>query len=316
MLAQTRPKAPVLIFDIETVPDVPLIASTYTFVGEDTYDENAGWNDFALAERIARENEIRFFAPAFHTVVSICAVFVHPETNQITDGFKRSIAPPSSYAEMRAKERELLVEFWNFSMKYKDHHTVWYDQLQQNDMRMSDYQRKKLKPIPVTFSGFNIADFDLPVIEQRSLRYLITCPVTDYAKDSGTDSYRYKFALDKCYDLCQFVANHQPSGKARLDVLARSMGLGGKMSGMDGSKVAEEYFRNGNWEKIEEYCAIDVLITYGVYLAVEKFRALISEDDFKEALRMFERFLRQDGKPSSYRQLAETSQDYFSYGRQ
>lgn len=311
----SRPKAPILIFDIETVPDVPLIESSYTYAGEGSFNETKDWKDYKLAERIATENQVRFFSPIYHSIVSVCALFIHPESNQITDGFKRTIACPENYVDFKRAERNLLDEFWRFSMKYKDHHTLWYDQLQ-SDMRMSDYQRKKLKPVPVTFCGYNIAEFDLPVLEQRSLRYLLTCPVTDYAKDSGTDSYRYKFALDKSYDLCQFIANHQPGCKARLDVVSRAMGLGGKMEGMDGSKVAEEYFENGAWNKIEEYCAVDVLITYGVYLAVEKFRALLSEDEFKEALLAFERFLLQEGKPATYRELALHSETFFAYAKQ
>lgn len=307
----TRPKAPVLIFDIETVPDIPLLESTYDYRSDTSFDLEKDWKNIEFMTAICSQNEIRFCPPVFHNVISICAVFVHPETNVLIDGFKRSIALPESYAEMRLREKELLEDFWKFSIKYKDHSQVWYDQMQ-NDMRMSDYQRRKLKPIPVTFCGYNIAEFDLPVIEQRSLRYLLTCPIEDYAKESGTDSYRYKFALDKSYDLCQFIANHQSGCKAKLDVVARSMGLGGKMTGMDGSKVAEEYFVGRNWDKIEEYCAVDVLITYGVYLAVQKFRGILSESEFKESVRSFEKFLRQEGKPPSYRELADSSGDFFN----
>lgn len=307
----SKPQAPILVFDIETVPDVPLIESSYDYELENLPSPETLWSDFRLAEAIAKQREIRFFAPAFQTPISICAVFVHPETYQLMDGFKKTIPLPQSYKELRDAERELLSEFWNFSTKYKDHSRVWYDAMQ-NDMRMSDFQRKKLKPMPVTFCGFNIAEFDLPVIEQRSLRYLLTCPISDYAREFGTDSYRYKFALDKVFDLCQFVSNHSPSARARLDVLSRSMGLGGKMEGMDGSKVAEEYFEHKNWDKIEEYCAVDVLITYGLLLAVQKFRGVLVGEEFREAVSHFERFLLQEGKPHSYRMLAENSAEFFA----
>lgn len=310
----SRPPTPILVFDIETVPDIPLVESSYDHPLEGTFDVNVHWKELRFVDAVVKQNEIRFLAPAFQNVVSICAVFVHPTTYQIIDGFRKTIPLPENYEAMRLAERQLLSDFWTFANKYKEHSQVWYDSVQ-SDFRMSDYQRKKIKPIPVTFCGYNINDFDLPVIEQRSLRNLLTCPIADYAKDVGTDGYRYKFALDKCFDLCQFVSNFNPSARARLDVLARSMGLGGKMEGMDGSRVAPEYFENHAWDKIEEYCAVDVLITYGLLLAIQKFRGLISESEMAEAATHFERFLTQDGKPAAYKALFETSDQFFKWAK-
>ena len=83
------------------------------------------------------------------------------------------------------------------------------------------------------------------------------------------------------------------------------------MQGMDGSKVAEVYLRDNNSKDIEDYCAVDVLITYGVYLAVQKFRGIIDEEVFKEAKQAFYAFLVSSDKPDVYRQLAEMSEQFF-----
>ena len=93
------------------------------------------------------------------------------------------------------------------------------------------------------------------------------------------------------------------------------MGLGGKMSGMDGSLVAKEYYCNHSSSKIEEYCAIDVLISYGVFLSIQKFRGILSEEQFKDCILHFEKWLLKDGKPLNYRELVKESARFFNYAK-
>lgn len=307
----TRPQAPILIFDIETVPDVSLAFDNYEPKLDFEYDCNTSWRDLKIMDAIKQQKNVNFPPTIFHIPISICGVFVNPETLCLMDGFKKTVPTPTTLTELRKGERELLKSFWEFSIKYRDIHRTWYSQLE-SDQKMSDYQRRKLKPLPVTFCGYNITGFDLPVIEQRSLRHLITCPFPEYALDEGTENYRYKYGMDRVFDLAAFVSNHQQQCRTNLDNLARSLGLAGKMEGMHGSKVAEEYFANGQWERIEDYCAVDVLITYGVFLAVQKFRGALTSSHYKECLEHFKRFLLQDGKPATYKALAEGSAEYFS----
>ena len=174
----------------------------------------------------------------------------------------------------------------------------------------------KLKKLPVTFCGYNISNFDLMVLEQRSLIHFITCPIEDYVKNLGNDSYRYKYASDKVFDLMNFVSNYDnKNARIGLDILSRAMGLGGKMSGMDGSLVAEEYYCHDSSLKIEEYCAIDVLISYGVFLSIQKFRGILSDEQFKDCLLWFEKWLLKDGKPLSYHELVKESSKFFNYAK-
>lgn len=306
-----RPAAPVLVFDIETVPDVPLMYAGFEPALPDgrLFDVTTDWNNLEIVDHIKQQRQINFPAPMYHTVMCICAVFVHPETHLIIDGFKKTIPPCSSYEELLQAEADLLREFWAFCTKHAEAARIWYDSIS-SDFRMSDYQRKKLKPLPLTFCGYNIAGFDLPVIEQRSMKHFIACPIPEYGREFGYDSYRSRFALDKCFDLAQFV-NGNASQKIGLDVLARSMGLAGKLEGMDGGQVAEAFYVKGASQLIEDYCAVDVLITYGVYLGVQRFRGILDPEHFSECSKHFEKFLRQEGRPLPYRTLAEQSQEYF-----
>ncbi|WP_186648141.1 hypothetical protein [Fluviispira vulneris] len=317
LLKNERPQAPILIFDIETVPDIPLLFLNYQDRLENkfVFNEESHWNDNAKLEEIKSQTKIDFPQTIYHCVLSICAIFIDPETYQIMDGFKRTIRNVESYSELKEAEKNILKEFWAFSIKHQDFHKYWYDQTM-NDRYMSDYQRNKLKKLPVTFCGYNISNFDLMVIEQRSLIHFITCPIDDYVKNLGNDSYRYKYASDKVFDLMSFVSNFDnKNARIGLDILAQSMGLAGKLSGMDGSQVASEFYINKASDKIEEYCAIDVLISYGVFLAIQKFRGILSEDRFKECLIWFEKWLLKEGKPKSYRDLAIESAKYFKYAK-
>ncbi|APJ04731.1 ribonuclease H-like domain-containing protein [Silvanigrella aquatica] len=317
VLKAERPQAPILIFDIETVPDIPLLYLNYqdNLNLIENFDEKIHWNDYSFYEAFKKQTEIEFPKTLYHCVLSICAIYVDPETYIIMDGFKRTIPKVSSYNEFRSYEKKILEEFWQFSIKHQDYNKFWYDHTMGNRY-LSDYQKSKLKKLPVTFCGYNITNFDLMVIEQRSLINFITCPIEDYVKNLGNDSYRYKYASDKVFDLMNFVSNYDnKNARIGLDILAKSMGLGGKMSGMDGSRVAEEYFQNHASVKIEEYCAVDVLISYGVLLAVQKFRGILSEDQFKECLIWFEQWLLKEGKPLNYHELARESANFFNYAK-
>jgi predicted PolB exonuclease-like 3'-5' exonuclease len=305
-----RPQAPILVFDIETVPDIVLALDNYEPKLEFEVNPETAWRDLRIMEAISTQKKVSFPPTIFHIPISICAVFVHPETFCLMDGFKKTLPTPNSRQDLLAGERQLLKSFWEFAIKYKDLNRPWYDKME-SDLKLTDYQRKQLKPFPVTFCGYNIGGFDLPVIEQRSIRHLVSCPIPEYALKEGTDSYRYKYALDRVFDLAAFFSNHQQQCRTNLDNLARSLGLAGKMEGMHGSKVAEEYFQNNQWERIEEYCAVDVLITYGVFLSIQKFRGAIDASLFKECVEHFKRFLTQEGKPPTYRALAEGSPEFF-----
>ncbi|MFZ9521594.1 MAG: ribonuclease H-like domain-containing protein [Silvanigrellaceae bacterium] len=310
-----RPSAPVLVFDIETVPDVPLMFAGYEPRLPDGrgFSRDQDWANLSIVNLIREQKQVTFPPPMYHVVMCICAVFVHPETHTIIDGFKRTLPVCSSYEQLLAAEAGLLREFWSFCTKHADAARVWYDQVQ-TDFRMSDYQRKKLKPLPVTFCGYNISGFDLPVIEQRSMKHFIPCPIPEYGREFGYDSYRSRFAFDKSFDLAQFV-NGNASQKIGLDILAQSMGLAGKLEGMDGSQVADAYYSQGATQKIEDYCAVDVLITYGVYLGVQRFRGILDQEHFADCARQFEKFLMHETRPLPYRILAEQSAEFFKKSR-
>ncbi|HWT02898.1 MAG TPA: ribonuclease H-like domain-containing protein [Pyrinomonadaceae bacterium] len=98
--------------------------------------------------------------------------------------------------------------------------------------------------------GFNILDYDLVVLKQRSIRHQIrpTCciPFTRYRSQPVFDvmwefeSWRHRISLDE---------------------LARVMGMpSSKQNGVDGSKVYD-LFLEGRHQEIADYCLADVELT-------------------------------------------------------
>lgn len=80
-------------------------------------------------------------------------------------------------------------------------------------------------------------------------------------------------------DLMDLLALYQPRASAPLDQLAKLMGFPGKM-GMDGSAVWQAWCE-GRIGEIRDYCETDVVNTYLVYLGFQRMRGHLSTADFE-----------------------------------
>ena len=77
-------------------------------------------------------------------------------------------------------------------------------------------------------------------------------------------------------DLMDLLAMYQPRANAPLDELAKLMGLPGKL-GMDGSLVWRAY-QEGKQADIRNYCETDVVNTYLVYLRFQLMRGHLTRE--------------------------------------
>ena len=75
-------------------------------------------------------------------------------------------------------------------------------------------------------------------------------------------------------DLMDLLAMYQPRASAPLDQLAKLMGLPGKL-GMDGSAVWQAW-QDGKIAEIRDYCETDVVNTYLVYLRFQQMRGMLT----------------------------------------
>lgn len=127
-----------------------------------------------------------------------------------------------------------------------------------------------LKPKMVTYNG---STFDLPVLRYRAMLHRISAP--------GLLSRPYfnRFS-DDAIDLCDVLASYVPQAKISLDLLSKSMGLSGKPENISGADV-ERLFLAGKLNEIANYCEVDVINTYRLWLIFELFCGRLSEEAWR-----------------------------------
>jgi DNA polymerase elongation subunit (family B) len=101
------------------------------------------------------------------------------------------------------------------------------------------------------FIGHNLIGFDLKIIKQRAMILGIKPPSNIPFNAKPWDSSPFDTMLQ--WDARNFV---------KLDKIAKAFGLQGKNG--EGCKVYE-WWQAGKFDKIADYCASDVELTYQVY---------------------------------------------------
>ncbi len=109
--------------------------------------------------------------------------------------------------------------------------------------------------------SFNGSDFDLRVLEQRALKYGLT----------GNTIFRNP---DYHFDVPAFLSNFQ-AGRRRgltLETVSKLVGLAGKT--LLRGEAVEKTYDSGNLQQIGQYCMLDVLQTYLIFLRCQLFLGL------------------------------------------
>ena len=138
---------------------------------------------------------------------------------------------------------------------------------------------ERFEPTLVSWNG---GGFDLPVIHYRSILHAVAGPryweVGDNNQSFRYNNYGNRFHW-KHIDLMDVLAGFQVRAMAPLHEIAIMLGLPGKL-GMTGADVWDTYLE-GNIDQIRNYCEIDVLNTYLVYLRFEQIRGNLSAKELK-----------------------------------
>jgi len=140
---------------------------------------------------------------------------------------------------------------------------------------------EKHAPTLVTFNG---RGFDLPVITARCLHHGL--PFRTYYRRRGM---RYRFTEEDHFDLMDFLADFGAARPARLDVMAKLIGMPGKV-GVDGKDVGP-LVHKGRVDEVRDYCLCDVVQTAALFLRVELLRGAIDRAKYVTAARALLRHL-------------------------
>lgn len=83
-------------------------------------------------------------------------------------------------------------------------------------------------------------------------------------------------------DLMDLLAKYTPRNNAPMDALAKLCGFPGKL-GMDGSQVYEQFLA-GQTEEVRRYCETDVMNTYLLYCRFQKMRGGLTEAEYTQEI--------------------------------
>jgi 3'-5' exonuclease len=137
---------------------------------------------------------------------------------------------------------------------------------------------ERLVPQLVSWNG---GGFDLPVLNYRALVNGVAAPKF---WDQGEDDrdFRYNSYLGRYHarhcDLMDVLAMYQPRSSAPLDEVAQLAGLPGKI-GVGGAQVWHAY-QAGRIGEIRDYCEVDTLNTYLLYLRFQQLRGAFTAEQY------------------------------------
>lgn len=153
----------------------------------------------------------------------------------------------------------------------------------------------RFTPVLVSWNG---SGFDMPVLNYRALRHGIDAH--RYWEVGETDrDFRYNNYMSRYHwrhiDLMDVLSGYGASGRASLDLVAQLIGLPGKL-GIGGAAVWPSYQR-GELGAIRDYCELDVLNTFLIYLRFQLMRGELDAATYKAELGIVEAKLEQSDRP-------------------
>ncbi|MFJ5382245.1 3'-5' exonuclease [Cupriavidus sp. CER94] len=237
---------PVLVFDIETIPDVDGLRRLH--------DHPASMSDAEVAEHAfaaRREKTGSDFLP--HYLQRVAAISCVLRRTQ-RDG--SAVFHVGSLGTLEDGEATLIQKFYELIARYSPQLVSW-----------------------------NGGGFDLPVLHYRGLVHGVAAPRywemgegrDDDSRDFKWNNYISRYHM-RHLDLMDLLAMYQPRASAPLDDLAKLCGFPGKM-GMDGSMVWQA-FQQGKLNEIRDYCETDVVNTYLMYCRFQLMRGGLSPREF------------------------------------
>lgn len=247
----------VLVFDLETVPDVAGLRRAWPELPE----TSRSWSDEDVVEYVGQKREEatgRSFLPLhFHRVIAVACLF--RRTSEEGEALQLRCLGTSIDDEAR-----LIRDFFRIIDKYAPQLVSW-----------------------------NGSGFDLPVLHYRSLVHGVTAP---RYWDQGEDDRDYKFNnyISRYHhrhtDLMDLLSLYNGRAAAPLDQLAMLCGFPGKQ-GMSGARVWTAYCE-GKIDDIRHYCLTDVMNTWLVWCRFQRFRGLQSESVYQQELDLAKQLIR------------------------
>ena len=262
---------PVLVFDIETIPDVPGFRKLNELPAELSDAEVA---ELAFQQRRARTGN-DFIQLHLQRVVAISCVL------RTMEGFK-----VWSLAEPELGEAAIIQRFFDGIEKFTPQIVSWNG------------------------SGFDLPVLHYRgMLHGVSAPRYWDMGEGDYAdsRDFKWNNYISRYHM-RHLDMMDLLAKFNGRANAPLDGLAKLCGFPGKM-GMDGSQVWPAY-QDGKINDIRRYCETDVVNTYLMYCRFQLLRGGFSLEEYQEEIEFVKAYLEKESKEPNGSQWQEYLQGF------
>jgi predicted PolB exonuclease-like 3'-5' exonuclease len=138
-----------------------------------------------------------------------------------------------------------------------------------------DFWGKKL-PKLVSYNG---KGFDIPVLKYRAMRSGI-CAEKVFQTGDRWNSYAQRYSCNWHCDLLDVLTDFGASQRCSMHEVCCILQIPSKIGGVNGASVAN-MFAEGKQQSIDNYCELDVLSTYLLYLRYALLLGYITGDGFK-----------------------------------
>ena len=253
----------VLVFDIETIPDVSLCKELTGVESDDVQEQRKAMEEYHLK---ITDGKNPFLRQPFHKVIVISLLQAKLIKNGAHEALELKKIASGDISKYTEKE---LVQFF------------------------FDHVCKGL-PRLVSFNG---RTFDLPVLKYRAMKHGVLAEKF-YSSGDKWSSYNNRYSADWHMDLLDILSDYGLSARVKMNEVCVAFGLPGKI-GMDGSDVASCYDA-GKIDQIKEYCETDVLNTYLIYLKLMRHRVRISPGSYNANIQEIKEYLQKNQKQNSY----------------
>ncbi len=237
---------PVLVFDIESIPDIAGLRSVRGAAAEQSDEQvYAAW----LQER-QDKGQSDFMPLHLQRILVISCVFRNAEGLRVHSFVDRD----------NASEGKVIQNFFSAVDKHVPQLVSWNG------------------------GGFDLPVLHYRGLRHGVVADRYWCMGEEGGPDAR--EFKYNNYIGRYHmrhlDLMDLLAMYQPKNNAPLDAMAKLCGFPGKL-GMDGSQVWGAW-RDGKIEEIRRYCETDVMNTYLLYCRFQKMRCGFTEAEYEQEI--------------------------------
>lgn len=263
-------KKNIFVFDIETIVDTNDAKKLLSLDENDPSKLREALRQYHLKITDGKND---FARQPFHKIVAISFLVAQIERDE--NGFEiYNLKEIRSGGSLESEEKELVDGFFRYL--------------------------KNLSPRIVSYNG---KTFDMPVIKLRAMKHGIQAKWFYQSGDKWAN-YNQKYATDWHCDLLDVFSDFGAAARMKMNEVCSVFGLPGKID-VEGSQV-QELYDAGKLKEIRDYCELDVVNTYKLYLIYAHHSGLISDSGFEKAKSDLAKFMKTSGEGHFAKFLSES----------